>query len=139
MKYIPKESKLHYTAEWILIVESLVCLRMLPSSHYGTPHFKMMRDCGGVVFASWNLLTCSYNLIHCGHTFFCSFCAVHSPTLHNFITIITMFCYVAVINLLMCYVDFPFLKIYRPHIKAKFQPEEIFLVCRTNNTVYNYS
>jgi len=58
MKYIPKESKLHYTAEWILIAESSGvpqnATQVVPSSHYGTPYSKMMRDCGGVVFASWN-------------------------------------------------------------------------------------
>jgi len=38
--------------------------------------------------------------------------------------------------LVTCYVDFAFLKIYRQQIKAKYQPNKMFVVCLANKTVY---
>jgi hypothetical protein len=105
MKYIPKENKLHYTAELILIAESSgVPQNATQVAYYGplttVSSFKNNEGLRESGFASWNLLSWSYNLIQWGHAFFCSFCAAHNPTLHNCITIIRVCCYNAVIT---CY------------------------------------
>jgi len=104
MNYIPKESKLQYTAEWILIVESSgvsqKATQLVRPPHSGTPHSKKVEGLwgSGLCILESTQLVIQFNQL--GSHIFCSFCAAHSPTLHNFITIIRVCCYIAVIKLL---------------------------------------